>query len=57
MKLIDTHCHVHFNAYAEDAEAVILRAQKAGIGMITIGTQREESARGDRGIVSSLCIQ
>ncbi len=44
MKLIDTHCHVHFNAYAEDAEAVILRAQKAGIGMITIGTQRETSA-------------
>lgn len=39
MRLIDTHCHVHFVAYKDDMEEVVRRAQEAGVGMITVGTQ------------------
>lgn len=46
MKLIDTHCHVQFNAYKEDADAVIKRALKAGVFMITVGTQTDTSRAG-----------
>ncbi|MFA6603552.1 MAG: TatD family hydrolase [Patescibacteria group bacterium] len=44
LKLIDAHCHVNFNAYQDDAEAVIRRSLEQGIGLITVGTQRDTSA-------------
>lgn len=43
MKLIDTHCHVGFRAYATDAAEVIARARKSDITMITVGTQQDTS--------------
>jgi TatD DNase family protein len=46
MKLIDTHCHVHFNAYKSDMDAVIKRTLEKGVFMITIGTQKDTSKRG-----------
>ncbi|MBI5370197.1 TatD family hydrolase [Candidatus Uhrbacteria bacterium] len=44
--LIDTHCHVHFNAYKDDMDAVIRRTLDKGVFMITVGTQRDTSANG-----------
>lgn len=43
-QFIDTHCHVHFAAYKEDADAVTRRALDAGVGLITVGTQSTTSA-------------
>lgn len=45
-ELIDTHCHVHFQAYKEDMDAVVERALKNKVGMITVGTQSTTSANG-----------
>jgi TatD DNase family protein len=45
-KLIDTHCHVHFQAYKEDMEKVVERALENGVGMITVGTQSSTSKNG-----------
>lgn len=36
--LIDTHSHLHFGAYNEDREAVLLRMQEKNIWTITVGT-------------------
>ena len=41
--LIDTHCHVSFLAYKDDAEEVVKRALDAGVKMITVGTRVETS--------------
>lgn len=46
MKFIDTHCHVHFQAYADDMHEVVKRSLDAGVGMITIGTQSTTSRNG-----------
>ena len=46
MKLIDSHCHVHFNAYKEDMREVIKRTLDHGVFMITVGTQKDTSAHG-----------
>lgn len=46
MKFIDSHCHVHFNAYKDDMEEVIQRTLEKGVFMITVGTQKDTSARG-----------
>lgn len=46
LRFIDTHCHVHFQAYKEDMDAVVQRAQAAGVGMITVGTQSTTSKNG-----------
>lgn len=46
MKLIDTHCHVHFNAYKEDAAEVIQRSFDNGVWMVTVGTQKDTSRTG-----------
>jgi len=46
MKLIDTHCHVQFNAYKDDADEVIKRSLDAGVFMITVGTQTDTSRAG-----------
>jgi TatD DNase family protein len=45
-KLIDTHCHVHFQPYKEDMEKVVERALENGVGMITVGTQSSTSKNG-----------
>lgn len=36
MKLIDTHCHLDGEEFAEDLEAVVVRAREAGVGAIGI---------------------
>ena len=46
MPLIDSHCHVHFNAYREDMDEVIKRTLEKGVFMITVGTQKDTSAAG-----------
>lgn len=38
INIIDAHTHVHFPEFDGDRNAVIERAQKKGIGMITVGT-------------------
>lgn len=44
--LIDTHCHVHFNAFKDDVDDVVRSTLAQGVQMITIGTQAETSAKG-----------
>lgn len=46
MRLIDSHCHVHFNAYREDMDDVILRTLEKGVFLITVGTQKDTSKHG-----------
>jgi TatD DNase family protein len=46
MRLIDSHCHVHFNAYREDMDEVIRRTLEKGVFMITVGTQKDTSRSG-----------
>jgi TatD DNase family protein len=46
MKLIDSHCHIHFNAYREDMDEVIQRTLDKGVFMITVGTQKDTSVAG-----------
>ncbi len=43
MKLFDSHAHVGFKAYKEDAEEVIQRAFDHGVEMVTVGTQKDTS--------------
>lgn len=45
-RFIDTHCHVHFQAYKEDMDAIVERSLEAGVGMITVGTQSSTSKNG-----------
>lgn len=45
MRIIDTHSHIHFEDYDTDREAVIFRAREAGVTMIAVGTDIEESRR------------
>lgn len=44
--LIDTHCHVHFNAFKDDMDDVVRSCLSEGVQMITIGTQSGTSANG-----------
>ncbi len=46
LQYIDTHCHVHFQAYKEDMEQIVERALEQGVGMITVGTQSTTSKNG-----------
>jgi TatD DNase family protein len=46
VRFIDTHCHVHFNAYKNDMDDVISRSISKGVHMITVGTQSTTSANG-----------
>ncbi len=41
--LIDTHCHIHFNAYKNDMDEVIQRTLSKDVQMITVGTQKDTS--------------
>ena len=43
--LIDTHCHLNFEAFDKDYEAVALRSQKKGMKLITVGSQIETSKK------------
>jgi TatD DNase family protein len=43
VRLLDTHCHIHFPDYAQDREEVLLRMQEEGIGGVTIGTTLKTS--------------
>lgn len=43
--LIDTHTHVNFSAFKDDAEEVIKRALDAGIWLINVGSQSSTSRR------------
>lgn len=42
-ELVDTHTHVNFQAYKDDADQVIERALAAGVWMINAGTKFETS--------------
>ncbi|MFH1766844.1 MAG: TatD family hydrolase [Patescibacteria group bacterium] len=44
-QLIDSHCHVHFQAYKDDMDEVIARTLENGVQMITVGTQSDTSAK------------
>ena len=37
MNSIDAHCHIQFDAYAEDRESVVARMEQAGVGGIVVG--------------------
>ena len=43
--IIDTHTHVNFNAYKEDAPDVIRRSLDGGVWMINVGSQYTTSKR------------
>lgn len=43
LRCIDTHCHLTDPQYEDDRDAVIARAQEAGVGMITVGTELSSS--------------
>lgn len=43
--LIDTHSHLNFSAYKDDADEVIKRSLKAGVFMINVGSQYSTSVR------------
>jgi len=43
--LIDSHCHINFNAYREDADEVISRSLDNNIWIINIGSQWSTSVR------------
>lgn len=42
--MIDSHCHLQFNAYKDDAEKVIARCREKKMIMNVVGTQRDTSA-------------
>lgn len=44
-RLIDTHGHINFSAYKNDAEDVIQRCLDQGIALLTVGSQRSTSER------------
>lgn len=43
--LIDSHCHINFNAYKEDAEEVIQRSLGSDTWIVNIGSQYSTSKR------------
>lgn len=43
--LIDSHCHLQFNAYAEDAEMLIKKTLAEGVFMIVVGAQKLSSQK------------
>lgn len=42
-KLVDTHTHIQFAAYKNDADEVVKRALEAGIWLVNVGTQLNTS--------------
>jgi TatD DNase family protein len=43
--LIDTHCHLQFNAYKNDADEVLARCKEKGMILNVVGSQRDTSLR------------
>lgn len=43
MKLFDSHCHLYFEQFDADREAVLARMQEKGMGAVVIGTDYETS--------------
>jgi len=43
--LIDTHCHIQFNAYKNDADEVLKRCQEKEMILNVVGSQRDTSLR------------
>lgn len=43
--LIDTHCHLNFKAFKDDADKIIQETLKENIQVIIVGTQYQTSAR------------
>ncbi len=43
--MFDTHCHIQFNAYKDDHEAVIKRCQEKSVILNIVGSQRDTSRR------------
>ena len=46
--LIDSHCHVQFNAFKDDADETIRRSLNSKIKMIVVGSQNTTSERAVR---------
>jgi len=44
-KLFDTHAHVNFNAFKDDADEVIKRTLSAGVFIVNVGSQFSTSTR------------
>lgn len=44
--LVDSHCHIHFNAYKDDYADIARSAVAEDVWMITIGTQKDTSKNG-----------
>ena len=45
MKIIDSHCHIHFGAFKDDRDEVIARCVEKGVIMNTVGTFSGTSKR------------
>ncbi len=43
--LIDTHCHLNFKNFKEDADEVIKRTLKAGVRLVNVGSEFKTSRR------------
>src|SRR3989338_5873211 len=44
-RLIDVHTHVQFAAYTNDMDAVIKRSLSNGVWLVSVGTQKDTSAK------------
>ena len=47
-KLIDTHTHINFNVYKDDADEVIKRTLEKDVWIINVGSQSSTSERAIR---------
>lgn len=45
MKYVDNHAHLNFNAFKDDLDEVVKRAEDTGVTIINVGTQRDTSKR------------
>ncbi len=45
MKLIDTHCHLNFKDFSEDADEVIKKTLREEVGVMIVGSQYSTSRR------------
>lgn len=43
-RLFDVHTHIQFQAFKDDAEAVVKRALDSGVWLVNVGTQKDTSA-------------
>src|SRR5262249_51651979 len=46
MNLTDTHCHIHFDGFSQDTEAILESAKAAGVTrLICVGVSLEDSRK------------